>query len=236
MRLLLMRHAQCHSNVEGRMLGASNAAEFAKPQAPFSAHELTDLGQSQAQALGTWLTQHPVAPTHLYSSPLQRAHQTWEWLLQSCGVAAELNLVSDRRLTEINQGILTGLTWLEAQQRHPQLCHDLEQSLDWLPVAGAESPADCRRRAHSILSHWLQQHSNDDCLWVVSHAGFLSHLVSELLGCDRTWGCAILPTGLFEFTLDSSRWPGDKENRFNTALWKINRFNSTEHLSNLKPG
>lgn len=232
MRLLLMRHAQCHSNVEGRMLGASNAADFAT-QNGNSADELTDLGKAQAQALGTWLAQQGFSPTHLYSSPLLRACQTWEWLQRSWDAAAELDIVSDRRLTEINQGILTGLTWAEAQQQHPQLCHALEQSVDWLPVTGAESPLDCRRRAHSMVSHWRSQHSNGDCLWVVSHGGFLSHLVSELLGCDRTWGCAIAPTGLFEFELDLSRWTQGPENRFNTVLWKINRFNSTEHLANL---
>ena len=235
MRLILMRHAQCHSNVEGRMLGSRNAAEFT-PRAKDSSSELselTDLGQVQAQALGSWLEQHRSSPTHLYSSPLLRAQQTWELIRQSCKTSAELEIISDRRLTEIDQGILTGLTWPEAQQRHPQLCHSLEQSLDWLPVPGAESPLDCRRRAQSMVSSWLKSHSDGDCLWVVSHGGFLSHLVSELLGCDRTWECAILPTGLFEFEFDLSRWAQGQENRFNTALWKINQFNNTAHLASL---
>lgn len=216
------------------MLGASNAAEFA-PQNENSEDELTHQGKAQALALGTWLAQHRYPPTHLYSSPLRRAHQTWEWIQQSNKIAAKLEIISDRSLIEINQGIFTGLTWPEAQQRHPQLCNALEQSLDWQPIAGAESPLDCRRRAHSMVSHWIGQHDNEDCLWVVSHGGFLAHLVSELLGCDRTWGCAILPTGLFEFELDLSRSSQEQDNRFNTALWKINRFNSTEHLAGLIP-
>lgn len=216
------------------MLGSSNAATFAAQETGL-ASELTDLGQAQAQALGNWLAQHHGSPTHLYSSPLERARQTWALIQQSCEAAADLEIVSDRRLIEIHQGILTGLTWPEAQQRHPQLCEALEQSRDWLPVPGAESPLDCRRRAHLLLSHWRSHHSNGDCLWVVSHGGFLSHLVSELMGCDRTWGCSIAPTGLFEFELDLSRWSQVSDNRFNTSLWKINRFNSTNHLAHFSP-
>lgn len=235
MRLILIRHAQCHSNVEERMLGDSNAAE-SSPQQGDPEDELTSLGKKQAQALGTWLAQQHFSPTHLYSSPLRRTHQTWQWIQQACKTTAELDLVSDRRLTEINQGIFTGLTWPEAQALYPQLCTALEQSLDWRPVPDAESPLDCRKRAQAMVSHWRSHHRNEDCLWVVSHSGFLSHLVSELLGCDRTWGCTISPTGLFEFELDLSRWSQDQENRFNTALWKINRFNSNEHLSDLTSG
>ncbi|NJN30010.1 MAG: histidine phosphatase family protein [Synechococcales cyanobacterium RM1_1_8] len=123
------------------------------------------------------------------------------------------------------------MTWQEAQQRYPQLCAQLEATPDWLPIPQAESPRDSRRRARGIIQQWLAQHRPADSLWVISHGGFLAHLVSELLGCDRTWGCQISHTGLFEFEFDLQRWNQAEQNRFNTALWKINRFNSTEHLN-----
>jgi len=226
------------------MLGASDGPDSASramarsalerastnPQQPASPSELTALGNRQALALGDWLSQQATAPTHLYSSPLRRVQETWRQVQRRCPKAAVLEVVRDRRLTEIDQGIFTGLTWPEAQKDYPQLCKTLELSVDWQPVPGAESPSDCRRRANALVSAWLSQHSNEDCLWVISHGGFLSHLVSELLGCDRTWGYAISPTALFELELDLSRWFQDQDNRFNAALWKIHRFNSNEHL------
>jgi len=223
------------------MLGASDGPDSASraagllasenQQQSASPRELTALGNRQASALGDWLSQQVTLPTHLYSSPLRRVQETWEQVQQRCPRAAALEVVRDRRLTEINQGIFTGLTWPEAQKDYPQLCKTLELSVDWQPVPGAESPSDCRRRANALVSAWLNRHSNEDCLWVISHGGFLSHLVSELLGCDRTWGYAISPTALFELELDLSRWFHDQDNRFNAALWKINRFNSVEHLA-----
>ncbi len=232
MRLILMRHAQCHSNVEGRMLGNRDAAAFSEVAGQEdSAEELTDLGKSQAQSLGAWLARHHVAPTHLYSSPLARARQTWALVQQYCAPASALEINYDRHLMEIDQGIFTGLTWPQACDRYPTLCKALVQSLDWRPVPEAESPVDCRERAKSLIAQWLQQHRQEDSLWVISHGGFLCHLVSEIMGCDRTWGCAIVPTGVFEFELDLSRRSQGQENQFNTALWKIHCFNSAEHLA-----
>lgn len=233
MRLILMRHAQCHSNVAGRMLGRQDGAAFSPPTEKDSANELTQFGQSQAQALGSWLADHDIAPTHFYSSPLARARQTWALVQQHCPSAATTEIVLDQRLVEIDQGIFSGLTWSEACDRYPELCASLEQSLDWQPVPGAESPTACRARAQALLAQWRERHGEQDCLWVISHGGFLSHLVSEILGCDRTWGCAIPPTSLFEFELELSHCSQTQENRFNTALWKIHAFNSTKHLENL---
>jgi broad specificity phosphatase PhoE len=263
MRLVLMRHAQCHSNVTGQMLGARNVdgsppepqwTENALGRSPASSpasgpavgmgesrecsesspgNELTPLGQRQAQALGAWLAQQP-RPTHLYGSPLQRVRQTWALLQSHCPPAAALEIRWEPRLVEIDQGIFSGLTWPEAQRRHGDLCSQLLQSLDWIPVPGAEAPQDCRQRAEALLAFWLQQHGDGDCLWGISHGGFLSHLVSAVLGCDRTWDCAISPTGLFEFELNLSRYSQPQTNRFNTALWKINRFNCLEHLEELE--
>lgn len=217
------------------MLGARNATAVSRQAGEeATGDELTDLGKCQAQSLGVWLAQRKVAPTHLYSSPLARARQTWALVQQHCAPAAALEIGDEPRLIEMDQGIFSGLTWSQACDRYPALCTALEQSLDWRPVPNAESPHDCRERAKSLVLDWLQRHRQEDCLWVISHGGFLCHLVSEILGCDRSWGCAILPTGVFEFELDLSRWSQAQDNQFNTVLWKIHSFNSAEHL--VSPG
>ncbi|WP_390883460.1 hypothetical protein [Kovacikia minuta] len=53
----------------------------------------------------------------------------------------------------------------------------------------------------------------------------MQHLVAELLGCDRSWRLRVGNTALFEFWVDQSRWHRQDQNRFNTDLWQIRRFN-----------
>jgi 2,3-bisphosphoglycerate-dependent phosphoglycerate mutase len=152
----------------------------------------------------------------------------------------------DDRLQEINNGILSGLTWPEAQQRHSKLCQALEQSADWLAIPGAESPVQCQARARSFIEELQGCHGNGDRIWVISHGGILPYLVAALVGSDRTWGFQSQPTAIFEFVWDADRWrqleqsahrPNSpqnsqhnyQQNRFNTTLWQIRQFNDFSH-------
>lgn len=138
-------------------------------------------------------------------------------------------------LKELNGGIFEGLTWSQAQVQHPALCQQLEHTLDWLPVPGSESPASGFRRAHEFWDTLFNSHVSETTpsgctLWIVTHSGILQHLIATLLGCDRTWGLSIPNTACFEFWLDGDRWHQHSQNRHNTALWQIRRFNDTSHL------
>ena len=132
-------------------------------------------------------------------------------------------------LHEIDLGIFNGLTWAEAQQHDPDLCHRLETSQDWIAIPNAETPTQSRDRAQAFIQHILSQHQTSDQLWIVTHSGILQHLVSALLGCDRTWSFAADYTGLFEFWLDCDRWSNPQQ-VWNSALWQIRRFNDVQHL------
>lgn len=225
MQLILMRHGESPSNREGRMQGQG----VTPCQASGADDDLTDQGRYQVACLGRWLRQQP-APTALYCSPLRRAQSSLALLREHCpSAAAPLSL--EPNLQELDQGIFSGLTWPEAQARYPQLCEQLEQTPSWLPVPQAESPQQARHRAGQLLNSLLQRHGTADRLWLMTHAGFLAHLVSEILGSDRTWGLEIAPTGLFDFQLDTTYLNQQDENRFNPTIWRINHFNSTAHLS-----
>jgi 2,3-bisphosphoglycerate-dependent phosphoglycerate mutase len=132
-------------------------------------------------------------------------------------------------LKENNQGIFTGLTWAEAKQRYPQLCHTLETSLDWHPIPQAETLVEGQQRAQQFVNHLLNHHQNGDRLWVVSHYWILQHIVAQILGSERAWGIPIHNTGVFEFWLDRDRW-FNPDHRLNTELWQIKRFNDYRHL------
>ncbi|NCJ06586.1 histidine phosphatase family protein [Synechococcales cyanobacterium C] len=213
MHLLLIRHAESIGNCAAQIQAQVDDA-------------LTAKGKAQAQQLGRFLSRQSWHPTHLYCSPLVRSHHTAHLLRQALPTP-DLQPIVAADLQEIDHGIFQGLTWAEAQIQYPDLCAQLTDSVDWIPIPGGESPQDCRDRAHRFLKTLLATHQNTDRIWVISHGGFLQYLIAELLGCDRTWGLAIAPTARFEFELDLSRWFQASLNLHNPVLWKIHQFNQT---------
>nr|WP_242025831.1 histidine phosphatase family protein [Leptolyngbya sp. FACHB-36] len=240
LKLLFIRHAQSTGNVEKRMQGHG---EF----------ELSDTGRLQAEKLGSRLSAEAWLPSHVYSSPLKRAAQTTEILLDRVQTAPLPAAVSDLidadstpvdgaesvrpitvqyadELKEFQNGIFQGLTWAEAIERYPDLCKSLEASPDWIPIPEAETLQDARTRARQFIQCLLQQHANGDRVWIITHSWILQHLIAELLGSDRSWRLRARNTALFEFWIDQSRWHQSNSNRFNTDLWQVRRFNDTYHL------
>jgi 2,3-bisphosphoglycerate-dependent phosphoglycerate mutase len=239
LKLLMIRHAQSTGNVEKRMQGQGE-------------YELTPHGQAQTHKLAQRLIREQYKPTAIYTSPLRRTMQTTEILLSAFptqhtpGVVADLTDV-DRpldswvnqpipihqapELAEFQNGIFQGLTWNEAQAQYPELCQKLESNLDWIAIPEAETLQDARDRVTQLLDRILTTHRNGEQVWLVSHSWIMQHLISRLLGCDRSWRMRIHNTALFEFWVDQSRWHRRDENCFNTDLWQIVRFNDTQHLN-----
>lgn len=245
LKLLFIRHAQSVGNQQKRMQGNG---EF----------ELSLEGTQQAEKLARRLLAEAWRPTCIYSSPLKRAAQTTEILLAPFLAAPLPPMVSDlvdedetveaaleavsppaprsipvqyvEELREFQNGIFEGLTWAEAKQRYPDLCQTLENNADWIQIPGAESLLAARSRAQVFIQSLLDRHTNGEQLWIISHSWILQHLIAELLGCDRSWRIHARNTALFEFWIDRSRWRRNDQNRWNTDLWQIRRFNDCQHL------
>lgn len=242
LKLLFIRHAQSIGNIEKRMQGHGD-------------YELSPLGRQQSESLAKTLRTESWRPSHVYTSPLKRAVQTTEILLSYFQVPHLPAAVSDlidpdsetpieadepspktipvehaEELKEFQNGIFQGLTWGEAQTRYPDLCRKLESSPDWIPIPEAETLYDARDRAKRFLDRIMQRHRDGDQLWIVSHSWILQHLIAQLLGSDRSWRLRAHNTALFEFWIDRSRWELQNQNRFNTDLWQIRRFNDSRHL------
>lgn len=225
MKLLFIRHAESIGNLEKRMQGW---ADF----------ELSSQGKLQVKKLARQLLIDAWWPDHVYSSPLKRAVQTTQALITEFQVTSARLIQGEAKiaiqyvdeLQELQNGIFQGLTWAEAQAQYPELCHRLETSPELIPIPGAESLQQARDRASQFIQTLLTRHANSDQIWIITHGGILQYLIAELLGCDRTWGLQIQATALFEFWIDLTRWHLADQNRLNTTLWQIQRFNDSQHL------
>jgi 2,3-bisphosphoglycerate-dependent phosphoglycerate mutase len=218
LKLVIIRHAQSTGNVDRRMQGQGD-------------YPLTDLGRTQAQKLAQHLQDAP--PTAIYSSPLQRTIDTTEILrakISRQGLPAAPPIQLTPELAEYQNGIFQGLTWAEAQAQYPELCHQLATTADWIPVPGAETLRQARDRVERLIDYLLLTHCNGDRLWLVSHGWIMQQFIAALLGSDRSWRIHVQNTALFEFWIDQSRWHRGDENRLNTDLWQIVRFNDVSHL------
>lgn len=243
LKLLFIRHAQSTGNREKRMQGHG---EF----------ELSELGRQQAEKLARRLLAEAWVPSHIYSSPLKRAAQTTQILVdifQTAPLPAAVSDLIDATVTapldeiepkstpiaiefadelkEFQNGIFQGLTWAEAVSQYPELCHALEASPDWIPIPQAETLEDARARSRHFIQRLLTRHRNGDHVWIVSHSWIMQHLIAELLECDRSWRLRASNTALFEFWIDRDRWERADHNRFNTDLWQVYRFNDCQHLN-----
>jgi 2,3-bisphosphoglycerate-dependent phosphoglycerate mutase len=244
LKLLFVRHAQSIGNQQKRMQGNGE-------------YNLSEEGRHQAEKLAQRLLAESWQPSCAYSSPLKRATQTTEIVLSHFLADALPATVSDLidgeidsplegadsghlahkipiyyadELREFQNGIFEGLTWAEATDRYPDLCKALESSPDWIQIPGAESLEAARDRSHRFIQTVLDRHQNGEQVLIVSHSWILQHLIAALLGCDRSWRLHPRNTALFEFWIDRSRWELLDQNRFNTDLWQIRRFNDYHHL------
>jgi len=212
MKLLLIRHAESVGNRQQRISGQLDD--------PLSPH-----GVLQVQVLAQYLS-HSWLPTHVYSSPLSRAMATAD-LLMAAHLRLEdpLTVLRAEALMEIHNGIFQGLTWGEAEQQHPQLCQQLLNSTEWIPIPDGETWQDCCDRIQNFLHTLYQSHTATDRLWIVTHGGILQYLIAAILGTPIIWSIPIKNTALFEFELNPA--PPDPSC---PQQCRILRFNERPHL------
>lgn len=168
-RLILIRHGETDWNLEGRWQGQADTP-------------LNERGREQARQLACDLSGVDIQA--IYSSDLQRAMET----AQPLALAAELQIHTDVRLREINQGEWQGLRLNEIQARYAELYQQREQDpLDIAPPGG-ESILQMQQRAFKVLDEILQQHAGETVA-IVCHGLTIAVIRVRLEGCliEEVW-------------------------------------------------
>ena len=161
-RVLLIRHGQSQGNAEGRFGG-------------HTATPLSARGRRQAAAAAQALSAEPLSA--IYSSDLPRALETARPLSRLTG----LEIQSSEAFRERSVGVMEGLTFEEAAERHPEqyaalIRRDFEHVL-----LGGESYRQLLDRAARELDRAIEQHRGGR-IAVFSHTGTICILALHLMG------------------------------------------------------
>ena len=198
--ILLLRHAQSEGNEGGRFGGHGPTP-------------LTPLGRKQAAATAKALA-HEGGLTAIFSSDLVRAVET----AQPLCAATEIPLRATPALRERAVGVFTGLTFAEAEARHPvEYAAMMAREPAACPPQG-ETVQACLARAAAFLDETMAGRAGERVLFV-SHAFTLNLLLRRLLQVEspvvffRTDNCGL-----------------HRLKRQQNGLWTVEALNDRRHL------
>lgn len=205
--ILLVRHGQSQGNAEHR----------------FGGHTATPLsvrGHTQAEATAEALANESISA--IYSSDLKRATQTAAPLAELTG----LHLNTTQAFRERSVGVMEGLTFEDAAEKHPeQYAALLRRDFDHV-LTGGESYRQLLDRAWQKLDEVIKEHKGGSIV-VFSHTGTICILALHLMG-------ALDAPELKPVWLSSSNCGISRFELREDGFIRVIAFNDTRHLSNLK--
>jgi broad specificity phosphatase PhoE len=184
MRLLLLRHGQTPSNVEGIL------------DAAYPGPGLTALGRAQAEAVPDALAGEDIAAIHV--SRLLRTHETAAPLAAARGLSPRLT----EGIEEIRAGDLQGRQDAEAVEAYQGMHHRWSAGERDAGVPGGESAEEFWARWNAALAHIASQHAEDASVVVVSHGAAIRVFASVVadLGAASLSERPLFNTGLVTLT------------------------------------
>ncbi len=153
--LWLIRHGETEWNRLRRVQGTLNVG-------------LNDLGRRQAEQIAARFVARPPGVDAIYSSDLDRAHDTARPTAAGLG----LNVKLDKDLRERKYGIFEGLSFVELAQRYPEAAEAVRRRHPDYQLEGGESLREFQQRVVRTLNRIAAQRRSGRAL-VFTHSGVL---------------------------------------------------------------
>jgi probable phosphoglycerate mutase len=201
--IIVCRHGESEGNRERRFGGHGPTP-------------LTERGRAQARAAATALARTP--PDHIYTSDLVRAVETAALLAAPFGLEPR----PTDRLRERSVGVLTGLTFEDAEKQHPAAYAALLARDPEAAVPGGESYRQTRERMVALVEELVIAHE-DETLVLVSHHGAIDQLIRHILGLGHD---AAAPRVFFR--VDNCAL--HRFTRLSGDVWKLDALGERAHL------
>jgi broad specificity phosphatase PhoE len=199
-RLLLVRHGLTDHNVDRRVAGYTNVC-------------LNEEGFRQAEKLNKHLADEKIDA--VYSSDLQRAVDTAKGIVSG----RDIEIVTCYELREMNFGEAEEMTFVELNEKYPDLARSVMNVDTGVSFPGGESFADFVKRVRVFLKT-LEKFNEDHTVLIVSHGATLKVIVCELLGID--------PNHWYQMGIDNASLSVVNTYPHRTIL---NSLNDTSHLN-----
>lgn len=164
---ILIRHGETIWNQEGRLMGTTDIP-------------LTAEGKRQANKVAKHLRSYPLDV--IFTSPLTRTRQTAHAIHH---FQKSIPFIIHPGLIERDFGTAEGLTYNEANARHPELVFSETWKYLYFRPENGESLFDLQQRAASVLSTILPQYEGKK-IAIVSHGTLLRVLACQILSIPLT--------------------------------------------------
>lgn len=163
---IMMRHGKAGNNV--RRILAGRELEF----------HLTDEGREQVRVAAEELKYADIKA--VYSSPVTRVRESAEIISKELSVEFKL----DERLTEIDMGKLTGLSYYDAMDRFENIFRRFYEDRDpTITELGVERFSSVKARVRSMLEYVAEKHKDENVL-LVTHLDPIKAAVADILHLD----------------------------------------------------
>jgi broad specificity phosphatase PhoE len=187
--LYLVRHGLTDWNVQSRMQGHSNIP-------------LNDTGRAQARTLQDFFAAHPV--DHIFSSDLDRAHQTID--IGTARMPGRPPIQKLKELREVNLGAVEGITREQIQEKYGE--ESWEQWTSLKPHAnfaypGGETHQESLDRSLKVFKHIFENHEFRTA--VACTHGLLIRRLAHHLQPERLDLLPIPNCGVFELRSEQGR-------------------------------
>lgn len=159
--VIFLRHGQARNNVERRLAGRT-------PDFP-----LTDAGKDQARMAAEFLEHFDVSA--IYSSPIERAHETAKIVARH----NSLDVTLDERLIELEMGSFTGMRYDDIVSSHGNVFLKFYQGNTEITNSGVETFEQVKSRVGRIVDHIISEHPDQNVV-LVTHMDPIKAMLSNV--------------------------------------------------------
>ena len=172
--IIFLRHGQAKNNTDRVLAGRT-------PGVP-----LTDTGIEQADKAAQFLSEMNISA--VYSSPIQRAHDTAEIVARH----NSLDVIPDERLIELDMGKFTGMPYDEVFTNHGNVFMKFYSSELEVAHNGIETFSDVKKRVLDMVNH-VTEHHLDQNVVLVTHMDPIKAMLSTVV--------SLSPENLYELVI-----------------------------------
>ena len=200
--IIFLRHGQAKNNTSRVLAGRS-------PGVP-----LTEKGVNQANEIGKFLKSLDIS--HIYASPIERAHKTAEIVGNHVGLPTTI----DERLYELEMGRFSGMAYDDLFAKHGNVFLKFYQGDPTIEENGVETFAQVKKRVLGMVDHVKKEHSGKNVL-LVTHMDPIKAMISNVLNLNAR--------SLFELIIANASLTIIREEQGKFSLSAINAMNSDRY-------